>query len=79
MRKQFKVNMNRDKELTLKKILASYDWDKNKINFILEILNTKKTIYFEKNKIESFLKKVGFKKIMFCKRGYKTDLSEKNR
>ena len=78
MRKQFKVNMNRDKELILKKILASYDWDKNKINFILEILNTKKTIYFEKNKIESFLKKVGFKKIMFCKRGYKTDLSEKN-
>ena len=78
MRKKFKVNLNKSKELILKKILFYNNFYKNKINFILEILNTKKTIYFEKKKFENYLKKTGFKKIKFCKRGYKTDLSEKN-
>ena len=78
IRKKFNIKMNKDKQMILSKILATYGWDQDKIKFLLEILNTKKTIYFKKKKIEDIFRKVGFRKINFCKRGYKTDLSEKN-
>ena len=73
MRKKFKVNLNKSKELILKKFYLIIIGIKNKINFILEILNTKKTIYFEKKKFENYIKKLALKKLNFvkgCKRTF---------
>ncbi len=50
IRKKFNIKMNKDKQMILSKILATYGWDQDKIKFLLEILNTKKTIYFKKKK-----------------------------
>ncbi len=59
------------------KALLLRDWEPNKIFFLIDLFFTKQRIYFTKKIIKSELLKIGFKKILFLKRGVKNDLNEK--
>jgi ubiquinone/menaquinone biosynthesis C-methylase UbiE len=71
---QKKIN-NNDREV-IKKILLLSKWDAGKIKYILESFFWQERIIFNRKKLEDKIKKIGFKKIIFCKRGCKNDLNE---
>ena len=64
---------NKDKFANL---LRLRDWEEGKINFLQDVLFSKR-IYFTKKSINNFLKLNGYYKINFLNRGLSTDLSEK--
>lgn len=53
------------------------DWEPNKIFFLIDLFFSSQRIYFTKKKIKLALIKLGFKKIIFLKRGVSQDLNEK--
>ncbi len=59
------------------KALLLRDWEPNKIFFLIDLFFSKKRIYFTKKIIKQELSKIGYKKILFLKRGVKNDLNEK--
>lgn len=52
------------------------DWKPNKVFFLIDLFFIDR-VYFTKNLINDYLKKIKFKKIIFLKRGVKKDLNEK--
>ena len=59
------------------KALLVRDWEPNKVFFLIDLFFSKQRIYFTKKKIKSALIKLGYKKIIFLKRGPNQDLNEK--
>ena len=60
----------------VKDLLHLSGWDVGKIKFILEMFFWEERFIFKKVELEKKLKKIGFKKFIFCKRGYKDDTNE---
>ena len=69
-----KIN-NKDRIMVRDPLLLS-GWDVGKIKFIQDSFFWKDRIIFNKIKLEKKIKKIGFHKYIFCKRGYKDDLNE---
>lgn len=74
------INMHKkinDKDRNMvKKVLLLSEWDVGKIKYIQETFFWKERTIFNKVKLENKIKKIGFQKYIFCKRGYKDDLNE---
>ena len=70
-----KLNFNDCKNF--EKALLVRDWEPNKVFFLIDLFFSKQRIYFKKKKIKSALIKLGYKKIIFLKRGPNQDLNEK--
>lgn len=74
------INMHKkinDKDrIMVKNVLQLSGWDVGKIKYIQETFFWKERTIFNKIKLENKIKKIGFQKYTFCKRGYKDDLNE---
>tara|TARA_B110000444_G_scaffold235350_1_gene246322 strand:- start:1152 stop:1874 length:723 start_codon:yes stop_codon:yes gene_type:complete len=62
--------------IDFEKALALRDWEANKIFFLIDLFFIDR-VYFTKEKINNFLKKCKFKKIIYLQRGISKDLNEK--
>ena len=74
------INLNKkidakDRKM-VKDLLHLSGWEVGKIKFISEMFFWEERFIFNKGKLEKKLKKIGFKKLIFCKRGFKDDTNE---
>ncbi len=69
-----KIN-SKDRKM-VKEVLRLSGWEVGKIKFIVDTFFWENRILFNKEKLEKKLRKIGFTKLIFCKRGFKDDTNE---